>query len=107
LLKCYSEVSPAQTADMLRELEEDTDLTEMELEDVYYIDDDDDDNDVKYDPHKSNCFSDEEELVENKQVTAIEPHSTTDLINHYKEKLPISSVVVRNMFHQSYWKEVS
>jgi len=36
-------------------LKEDQDLTEMDLEEVYYIDDyDDDDNDVKYEPHKSN-----------------------------------------------------
>jgi len=73
----------------------------MDLEDVYYIDDDDD-NDVKYDPNESKYFSDEKQLVENRD-TAIEPIST-DLINSYKEKLPISAVVVSKMFLHAYFK---
>jgi len=77
------------------------DLTEMGLEDVYYIDDDDD-NDIKYNPDESKCFSAGEQLVKNKHEIAIEPNST-DLINHCKQKLPISSVVVRNTFHQPYF----
>jgi len=90
LLKLNPLDSFAQNTHELPELEEDKDLTEMDLEDVYYIDDDD--NDVKYDPDESKYFAYEKQLVENKEI-ALEPIST-DLINSKEKKLPISSVVV-------------
>jgi len=57
---------------------------------------------VKYNPDESKHFSDEEVLVEKNNIV-IDPHST-DLINSCKEKMSISSVVVRNVVLRAYFK---